>query len=358
MRILITGGAGFIGSALIRKLITQTPHTVLNVDKLTYAGSLESLSVVSDNPRYSFRRLDICDTNHLDSAFHDFRPDAVMHLAAESHVDRSIDAPSAFVDTNTSGTLRLLECARSFWSELDGPARSRFRFQHISTDEVFGSLGPDDAPFSETTRYDPRSPYSASKAAADHLVRAWGHTYGLPVLLTNCTNNYGPYHFPEKLIPLMIIKALKGETLPVYGRGENVRDWLYVDDHVNALTNVLERGSIGETYCIGGSQEYTNLQVVRMIAGLVDEMTSRLSDGRRRIELVRFVTDRPGHDFRYAMDSSKIQRELGWQPMHSFERGLGKTVEWYLTNQAWWSKLVRRYDGARLGITHPLPVST
>jgi dTDP-glucose 4,6-dehydratase len=273
-----------------------------------------------------------------------------MHLAAESHVDRSIDGPAAFVETNTVGTLRLLQCARSYWSDLDGAARARFRFHHISTDEVFGALGTDDAPFSETTRYDPRSPYSASKAAADHLVRAWGHTYGLPVLITNCTNNYGPYHFPEKLIPLMIIKALNGEKLPVYGRGENIRDWLYVDDHVKALIAVVERGRAGETYFIGGRAERTNLEIVRRIAELVDGMAGPLPSGRPRAELITFVVDRPGHDFRYAMDISKIERELGWRPSRSLESGLRETVAWFLANKSWWQPLRESYGGERLGV--------
>ena len=278
MRILVTGGAGFIGSAVVRRLIGTTEHSVLNIDKLTYAASAGSLAAVEANPRYAFRRIDICDKPALAAAFRDFRPTAVMHLAAESHVDRSIDGPETFIETNTVGTLRVLEAARVHWESLDKAGQAKFRFHHISTDEVFGALSNDDPPFCETTPYDPRSPYSASKAAADHLVRAWGHTFGLPVLVTNCTNNYGPYHFPEKLIPLMIIKALKGEPLPVYGHGENVRDWLHVEDHAEALLTVLERGRIGETYLIGGGAERSNLDVVTLIAQLVDEMAEPLDD--------------------------------------------------------------------------------
>lgn len=354
MRILVTGGAGFIGGAVIRRLITTTDHEVLNVDKLTYAASPDSLAAIADNPRYAFRQYDICDENAVARAYAEFRPDIVMHLAAESHVDRSIDGPSAFLVTNALGTLRLLEGARRHWDGLETERRERFRFHHISTDEVFGALGGDDPPFSDTTPYDPRSPYSASKAAADHLVRAWHHTYGLPVMITNCTNNYGPYHFPEKLIPLMIIKALKGEPLPVYGRGENVRDWLHVDDHAEALITVAERGRTGETYFIGGRAERTNLQIVSAIADLVDERAGPLPSGRPRSELVTFVADRPGHDFRYAMDTSKIERELGWTPSRSLEQGLRDTVAWYLANRDWWQRLSDRYGGERLGARQPL----
>jgi dTDP-glucose 4,6-dehydratase len=349
MRILVTGGAGFIGSAVVRRLIERTGHSVLNVDKLTYAASPMSLATVEADPRYDFRAIDICDEVAVTGVFRDFQPDAVMHLAAESHVDRSIDAPSAFVETNAVGTLRLLEAARAYWGNLDREGRALFRFHHVSTDEVFGALSAGDPPFAEATPYDPRSPYSASKAAADHLVRAWGHTYGLPILVTNCTNNYGPYHFPEKLIPLMIIKALRGEALPVYGRGENVRDWLHVEDHVEALIAVVERGRPGETYFIGGGAERTNLDVVTRIAELVDALAGPLPSGRRRSELITFVPDRPGHDFRYAMDVSKIERELGWRPSRSFESGLKETVAWYLANASWWQPLMRRHVGARLG---------
>ena len=349
MRILVTGGAGFIGGALVRHLIGDTPHAVLNVDKLTYAASQESLSAVAGSPRYSFRACDICDETALRKAFHDFRPDAVMNLAAETHVDRSIDGPEAFIQTNVVGTHRLLEAARVYWSGLDAPGKAAFRFHHISTDEVFGALGPDDPPFSFATRYDPRSPYSASKAAADHFVRAWGHTFALPVLLTNCTNNYGPYHFPEKLIPLTIIKALRGDPLPLYGRGENVRDWLHVEDHAAALVAVIERGRVGETYLVGGRAERRNIDVVTRIADLVDEMAGPLPSGRRRAELIDFVEDRPGHDFRYAMDVSKIETELGWRPTRTFEAGLRETVAWFLANESWWRPLLMRYGGERLG---------
>ncbi len=349
MRILVTGGAGFIGGSVVRRLISETAHDVLNIDKLTYAASKESLAGVEGNPRYAFRRIDICDEAAVREAFRAFRPDAVMHLAAESHVDRSIDGPTAFLQTNAMGTLCLLEAARAYLSDLDETARARFRFHHVSTDEVFGALGADDPPFSDATPYDPRSPYSASKAAADHLVRAWGHTYGLPVLITNCTNNYGPYHFPEKLIPLMIIKALKGEKLPVYGRGDNVRDWLYVDDHAEALIAVVERGRAGETYCIGGRAERTNLQMVTRIAELVDALAGPLPTGKPRTDLISFVADRPGHDFRYAMDISKIEREIGWRPTRSPEDGLQETVAWFLVNRGWWQPLQERYAGERLG---------
>jgi dTDP-glucose 4,6-dehydratase len=354
MRILVTGGAGFIGSAVVRRLIGQTEHVVLNVDKLTYAASQDSLAGVAGHPRYGFRNLDICDQAALAKAFRDFRPDAVMHLAAESHVDRSIEGPEAFVHTNVVGTTRLLEAARGWFSELGANARQKFRFHHISTDEVFGALGPNDQPFSEATPYDPRSPYSASKAASDHLVRAWWHTFGLPVIVTNCTNNYGPYHFPEKLIPLVIIKALRGEKLPVYGKGENVRDWLYVEDHAEALVAVVERGRPGRTYLIGGGAEKKNIEVVRMIADLVDEQAKPLASGRPRRELIDFVADRPGHDFRYAMDISAIERDLGWQPSRTFDEGLRETVGWFLANEAWWRPLIERYRGERLGATpHP-----
>ena len=349
MRILITGGAGFIGSAVVRQLIERTEHLVLNVDKLTYAASQDSLASVAGHPRYGFRNLDICDQAGLAKAFRDFRPHAVMHLAAESHVDRSIEGPEAFVQTNVVGTTRLLESARAYFAELSGEAQQRFRFHHVSTDEVFGALGPDDAPFSETTPYDPRSPYSASKAASDHLVRAWWHTFGLPTIITNCTNNYGPYHFPEKLIPLVIIKALKGEKLPVYGRGENIRDWLFVEDHAAALIAVIERGEPGRTYLIGGGAEKKNLDVVTAIADLVDELAAPLGSGGRRRDLIEFVTDRPGHDFRYAMDISTIQRELDWRPSRTFDQGLRETVSWFLANEAWWQPLLRRYSGERLG---------
>jgi dTDP-glucose 4,6-dehydratase len=349
MRILVTGGAGFIGSAVVRHLIARTGHSVLTFDKLTYAASRESLASIGNSDRHALCVGDICDGAAVREAFAAFRPDAVMHLAAETHVDRSIDGPSAFVETNAVGTFRLLEAARSYWSGLDDAGRERFRFQHVSTDEVFGALGPADPPFSEATPYDPRSPYSASKAAADHLVRAWGHTYGLPILVTNCTNNFGPFHFPEKLIPLMIVKALRGEALPVYGRGDNVRDWLYVEDHAEALVRVVEDGRAGATYFIGGGAERTNLEVVTAIADLVDEIAGPLPSGRARRELVTFVADRPGHDFRYAMSCDRISSELGWQPRRTFEDGLRETVAWFLGNEEWWRPLLQRYRGERLG---------
>jgi dTDP-glucose 4,6-dehydratase len=349
MRIMVTGGAGFIGSAVVRHLIGETPHVVLVVDKLTYAASMDSLAPVANDRRYRFRHLDICDRDGLAQAFRDFRPEAVMHLAAESHVDRSIDGPRAFVQSNVVGTFELLEAARHYWAELPDEERARFRFHHISTDEVFGALASDDPPFDHTTRYDPRSPYSATKAASDHLVRAWGHTFGLPVVLTNCTNNYGPYHFPEKLIPLTVIKALRGEPLPVYGRGDNIRDWLFVEDHARALVSVLERGRCGETYLIGGRAERSNLEVVTAVATLVDRLAPPLPERRPRESLIAFVPDRPGHDFRYAMDCSAIERELGWRPAHGFDQGLAATVAWYLANQDWWLPLLGRYGGERLG---------
>jgi dTDP-glucose 4,6-dehydratase len=349
MRIVVTGGAGFIGSAVVRHLMGKTGHDVLNIDKLTYAASTTSLASIEANSRYAFRRIDICDKPAVTRAFREFRPDAVMHLAAESHVDRSIDGPEAFIETNVVGTMRLLEAARAYWLGLDKAGQERFRFHHISTDEVFGALATDDPPFGDTSSYDPRSPYSASKAAADHLVRAWSHTFDLPVVVTNCTNNYGPYHFPEKLIPLMIIKALNGEPLPVYGQGENIRDWLHVEDHADALVAVIERGRLGETYFIGGGEERSNLEVVKLIARFVDEMAEPLKSGGRRADLIRFVTDRPGHDFRYAMDISKIKNELGWQPSRDFETGLRQTVAWFLENDVWWRPLTKSYAGERLG---------
>lgn len=353
MRILVTGGAGFIGSALIRRLIGDTQHDILNIDKLTYAASAEALASVERDARYRFKRIDICDKTAIAEAFVSFQPQAVMHLAAESHVDRSIDGPEAFVQTNVMGTLRLLEATRDYLDRLTQDERAQFRFHHISTDEVFGALGPDDPPFGDATPYDPRSPYAASKAAADHLVRSWGHTFGLPVLISNCTNNYGPYQFPEKLIPLTIIKAFNGESLPIYGRGENIRDWLHVDDHAAALIALVERGRVGETYFVGGQAERTNLQIVGDIAQLVDERAGPLPSGRPRTDLISFVTDRPGHDFRYAMDTSKIEQELGWRPARSLDDGLRETVKWYLANAGWWQPLRERYAGERLGLRQP-----
>ena len=338
MKILVTGGAGFIGSALVRHLIQNTSYQVLILDKLTYAGNLASLKDVSGSERYSFDQADICDREALDRILSQFQPDAVMHLAAESHVDRSIDGPAAFVETNVVGTYTLLEACRAFWSGLEGTKRDAFRFHHISTDEVFGDLEGPDSLFTEDTPYAPSSPYSASKASSDHFVRAWGRTYGLPILITNCSNNYGPYHFPEKLIPLVIINALHGKPLPVYGNGQQVRDWLFVEDHARALLKVLEEGTVGETYNIGGHNERTNLEVVEAICALLDQLEPR---GAPHSDRIAFVSDRPGHDLRYAIDASKIERELGWIPEETFESGLRKTVEWYLASKDWWRPLCK-----------------
>jgi dTDP-glucose 4,6-dehydratase len=331
--VFVTGGAGFIGSALIRLLIAESDWRIVNIDKLTYAGNLESLGSAGRDARHVFSHSDICDRQAMDALFSRYRPDGIIHLAAESHVDRSIHGPGDFIQTNVVGTYTLLEAARAYWSTLAEPARGAFRFHHVSTDEVFGSLGPSGM-FDETTAYDPRSPYSSSKASSDHLVRAWQHTYGLPTLITNCSNNYGPYQFPEKLIPLMILNALAGKPLPIYGKGDNIRDWLYVDDHARALRLVFERGQPGATYCIGGRNEKTNLQVVDTLCHLLDQQRPR-ADGRRYEELKTFVADRPGHDQRYAIDAGKIQRELGWTPTESFESGIAKTVAWYLDNGEW-----------------------
>lgn len=350
MRILVTGGAGFIGSAVIRHLIAETDHAVVNVDCLTYAGNLTTLAEVIAHPRYDFERVDVCDAPSVAGLFAEYRPDAVMHLAAESHVDRSIDGPAAFVQTNVVGTYTLLEAARRHWSDLRADRKDAFRFHHVSTDEVYGSLG-DAGYFLEETPYDPSSPYSASKAASDHLVRAWHRTYGLPVLVTNCSNNYGPYQFPEKLIPLMIQNALAGKPLPVYGRGENVRDWLYVDDHARALVEVLEHGRVGETYNVGGNSERRNIDVVQTLCLLLDEAAPD-SPHAPHASLITYVADRPGHDHRYAIDAGKIYSELGWRPRESFESGLRKTVEWYLANQEWCASAVAtRYSGERLGLS-------
>ncbi|HEX8554478.1 MAG TPA: dTDP-glucose 4,6-dehydratase [Sphingomonas sp.] len=348
MRIFVTGGAGFIGSALVRHLIENTDHRVLNFDKLTYAGTLSTVERVAGSDRYRFVRGDICDAEAVRAALTGFAPDIVTHLAAESHVDRSIDGPGAFVQTNVVGTYTMLAEARGYWAGLDGEARAAFRFHHISTDEVYGSLG-DEGLFTEDTPYDPRSPYSASKAGSDHLVQAWGHTYGLPVLITNCSNNYGPYHFPEKLIPLMIAKALDGEPLPVYGAGDQVRDWLYVEDHVRALQAVFERGTPGRAYNVGGHNEMQNIQVVHILCAILDRLSPR-SDGRPYADQITSVADRPGHDKRYAIDATRIGRELGWTPAETFETGIEKTVRWYLDNEAWWRPLIAGNAAARRGV--------
>ncbi|MEA9393430.1 dTDP-glucose 4,6-dehydratase [Acerihabitans sp. TG2] len=352
MKILVTGGAGFIGSAVVRHIIRDTLDQVLVVDCLTYAGNLESLDSVSGDPRYGFERVNICDRAELDRVFAAYQPDAVMHLAAESHVDRSIDGPAAFMETNIIGTYTLLEAARFYWLALEPVRQAVFRFHHISTDEVFGDLHNSDDLFTETTPYAPSSPYSASKASSDHLVRAWHRTYGLPTLVTNCSNNYGPYHFPEKLIPLIILNAIDGKPLPVYGSGAQIRDWLYVEDHARALYQVVTTGVVGETYNIGGHNERQNIDVVRTICRLLDELVPSKPGGIDRYEdLITYVTDRPGHDLRYAIDCAKIQRELGWQPLETFESGIRKTVEWYLNNRTWWQRVQDgSYSGERLGL--------
>ena len=353
MKLLITGGAGFIGSAVVRHVIRATDWHVANVDKLTYAGNLESLGEARASNRHRHYRVDICDRPALSGIFDEVRPDAVLHLAAESHVDRSIDGPAPFIQTNVGGTCTLLDCALAYWRGLDAGARGKFRFQHISTDEVFGSLEPvarGGGRFDESAAYAPNSPYAASKAGADHLVRAWHRTYGLPTLATNCSNNYGPYQFPEKLVALTIVHALRGERLPVYGQGENVRDWLHVEDHAEALILVLQRGRPGETYNVGGDSERRNIDVVRAICRLLDEMAPS-SPNRAYERLIEFVADRPGHDLRYAIDASKIATELGWRPRRGFEQGLRQTVRWYLDNRAWWERVMSgAYRGERLGL--------
>lgn len=346
MKLMVTGGAGFIGSAVVRTAIDRG-YAVVNVDKLTYAANLETLDSVADNPLYRFEKVDICDGEAMTTLFTRHRPDAVMHLAAESHVDRSIDGPSAFIQTNIVGTYQLLEVALAYYNGLEGEEKERFRFHHVSTDEVFGSLGPEDPAFTPETAYAPRSPYSASKAASDHLALSWLHTYGLPVVLSNCSNNYGPYQFPEKLIPLMILRALDKKPLPVYGKGDNVRDWLHVDDHARALLTVLQNGRTGESYLIGGDAERSNLDVVRRVCALLDELVG----GGPHEDLITFVADRPGHDHRYAINAEKMRDELGWRPSVDFEQGLRQTVQWYLDNRTRWGPLAGDgYRGDRLGL--------
>ena len=359
VRVLVTGGAGFIGSAVCRYLVKEKRCSVLNVDKLTYAGVLSSLREIKNSPLYRFEKVDICDGKRITELFADFQPDAVMHLAAESHVDRSIDGPAAFIETNVVGTYTMLEAARDYWSSLPKtveekelssdlrPLSSDFHFHHISTDEVYGSLG-ETGLFAETTPYDPRSPYSSSKASSDHLVMAWFHTYGLPVVITNCSNNYGPYQFPEKLIPLIILNALDGKPLPIYGKGDNVRDWLYVEDHARALVTVIEKGRVGETYNVGGRNERTNLEVVETICEILEEL--KPSEAGRYKDLIKFVKDRPGHDRRYAIDATKLEMELGWKAQENFDCGIRKTIQWYLDNEWWWGPIrSEKYTGDRLG---------
>ena len=350
MRILVTGGAGFIGSAVIRHIIENTHHHVLNVDKLTYAGNLESLRSIEKSERYKFSQTDICDQVVLERIFHEFQPDSVMHLAAESHVDRSIDGPAAFIQTNIVGTYSLLEAARKYWLSLTVEAKEAFRFHHISTDEVYGDLEGTTDLFTETTPYTPSSPYSASKASSDHLVRAWQRTYGLPTIVTNCSNNYGPYHFPEKLIPLVILNALDMKPLPIYGKGDQIRDWLFVEDHARALYQVVTEGVVGETYNIGGHNEKQNIEVVKTICKILDELKPE-STGQKYETLITFVKDRPGHDLRYAIDAAKIEKELGWTPQETFETGIRKTVAWYLNNLDWCHRVQDgSYQRERLGV--------
>lgn len=348
LKFIVTGGAGFIGSALVRHIINETEYSVLNVDKLTYAGNLESLSSVAESERYSFSQTDICDSDAIEKICSDYKPDAVFHLAAESHVDRSIDGPGEFVQTNVMGTYNLLECARRYWSGLEPAKKKSFRFIHVSTDEVYGSLGTEGY-FEETTPYDPSSPYSASKAGSDHLAKAWGRTFKLPVIVTNCSNNYGPYQFPEKLVPVIVLKALKREPIPVYGKGENIRDWLFVDDHVRALLTVREKGRLDETYNVGGNSERRNIEVVHTVCQLLDELLPDKPEGGHA-SLIKYVTDRPGHDMRYAIDATKLKNELDWVPEETFESGMRKTIEWYLANQEWWERILSGdYQLERLG---------
>lgn len=345
LKILVTGGAGFIGSNLIRFLLANTDHHVINVDKLTYAGNLESIEDVASDPRYEFHQADIVDLNAVKQLF-ELQPDAIMHLAAESHVDRSIDGPAEFIQTNVVGTFNLLQSAKVYYESLGDEKKKTFRFHHISTDEVYGSLKMEDPPFRETTPYDPHSPYSASKASSDHLVRAWADTYGLPVLITNCSNNYGPYQFPEKLVPVVILKCLKGESIPIYGKGENIRDWLYVEDHASALYEVLSKGTPGETYNVGGNNERSNLELVQLICAILDELRPPAQNGNvsddvgKYEDLITFVKDRPGHDLRYSIDASKIKNELGWEPKEDFSSGFRKTIQWYLDNESWWNRIL------------------
>jgi dTDP-glucose 4,6-dehydratase len=353
MRVIVTGGAGFIGSALVRHLVLNKGYEVLTIDALTYAGCEASLKAVEGKPNYRFLKANICDQVAMDAAIAGFRPNRIMHLAAESHVDRSITGAADFIQTNVVGTFILLEAVRGYWNGLDAEAKAAFRFLHVSTDEVYGSLG-DEGLFEETTPYDPSSPYSASKAASDHLAKAWERTYGMPIVVSNCSNNYGPYHFPEKLIPLTILNALEGRALPIYGKGENVRDWLFVDDHARALDIIIEKGRIGETYNVGGRNERRNIDVVRRICAVLDELVPGETP---REELIEFVTDRPGHDARYAIDATKLEVELGWRAAENFDTGVEKTVRWYLDNEWWWKPLRDRYDGERLGLTSAAKVS-
>ena len=350
MRVIVTGGAGFIGSALVRYLVLVKGYEVLNIDALTYAGYLPSLAAVEDHPNYRFHRADICDRPAMERDFSDFRPDRIMHLAAESHVDRSITGAANFVQTNVVGTFTLLDVARSYWATLESQRKSSFRFLHVSTDEVYGSLGKDGL-FSERTPYDPSSPYAATKASSDHLAKAWHRTYGLPVIVSNCSNNYGPFHFPEKLIPLTILNALAGELLPVYGNGENVRDWLFVEDHARALDLISDQGEVGATYNVGGRNERRNIDVVRKICDVLDELSPA---DQPRQNLIRFVADRPGHDARYGIDATKLEQDLGWRAQEDFDSGIEKTVQWYLDNSWWWQPLRDRYAGQRLGLINGL----